>query len=358
MRRRAMKRFHPPGTAPGTLSLPEKPGGARSGLSLVAYGAGGVRERQIAAVSEVPAAAAPGEKLWLRIVGHSAEALGALADRFGVHPLVLEDVVNLGQRPKVEEFDTYLFVVVDVLRFGAGGTLEEEQVSLLLFENLLISVEERESDVFKLVEERLQTGRGKMRSLGVDYLMYALVDAAVDHFFPALERVGERVDEIEDELLERPDRRGFEQLHGIKRDLLRLRKATWPLREALAKLTRADGALVREGTQVWLRDVYDHTVQIIDIVETFRDMTAELVDLYLSSVSTRMNEIMKVLTIIATIFIPLTFIVGLYGMNFNTQAGPFNMPELNWRWGYAGVWAVMLAVALGMLWMFRRRRWL
>jgi len=197
-----------------------------------------------------------------------------------------------------------------------------------------------------------------MRGLGVDYLAYALVDAAVDHFFPVLEKVGETIDAIEDDLLARPDSRGFERLHETKRDLLRLGRATWPLREAVAKLARTDVGLVREGTRVWLRDVYDHTVQIIDIVETFRDMTGELVDLYLSSVSNRMNEIMKVLTVIATIFIPLTFIVGLYGMNFNTQAGPLNMPELNWRWGYPAVWAVMVAVALGMLWMFRRRRWL
>ncbi|MBZ5587788.1 MAG: magnesium/cobalt transporter CorA [Acidobacteriia bacterium] len=357
MRRRTWKRFHPPGTSPGTLSVPAAAEG-KGGLTLVTYRGDSVSERHLAAVAEVPAAPAAGENLWLRIVGHSGETLGSLTARFGVHPLVLEDVVNLGQRPKVEEFDDYLFIVVDVLRFGTNGGLEEEQVSLLLFENLLITIEERESDLFKLVEDRLRSGRGKMRTLGVDYLAYALVDAAVDHFFPALERTGERIDEVEDELLERPDRQGFEKLHGIKRDLLRLRKATWPLREAVAKLTRTDVRQVREGTRVWLRDVYDHTVQIIDIVETFRDMTAELVDLYLSSVSTRLNEIMKVLTIIATIFIPLTFIVGLYGMNFNTQAGPLSMPELNWRWGYPAVWVLMLAIAGGMLWMFRRRRWL
>jgi magnesium transporter len=356
MRRRSVKRFHPPGTSPGTLEFPAAAPPSR--ISLLTYGDGGVREKSVPNLRDVPVPTPAEERAWLRVAGHSPETLGGFTERFGVHPLVVEDIVNLGQRPKVEEFDTYLFIVLDVLRFRSDGVLEEEQVSLLLFENLLITVEERESDLFKLVEDRLRGGRGKMRTLGVDYLAYALVDAAVDHLFPTLERIGERIDEVEDELLEHPDRQGFEKLHGIKRDLLRLRKATWPLREAVAKLTRADVSQMREGTGVWLRDVYDHTVQIIDIVETFRDMTAELVDLYLSSLSTRMNEIMKVLTIIATIFIPLTFIVGLYGMNFNPQAGPLSMPELNWRWGYPAVWALMLAIAAGMLWMFRRRRWL
>ncbi len=358
MRRRSVKSFHPPGTSPGTIAFPGREAGRPSRITLMTYGEGGVSERSVATVADVPLPPPAGQRAWLRIVGHSVEALGGVADRFGVHPLVVEDIANLGQRPKVEEFDSYLFVIVDVLRSNSDGTMEEEQISLLLFENLLITVQERESDLFKLVEERLHTGRGKMRGMGVDYLAYALVDAAVDHFFPTLELVGERIDGIEDELLANPDRKGFERLHAVKRDLLRLRKATWPLREAVAKLTRSDGNFVRDGTRVWLRDVYDHSVQIIDIVETFRETTAELVDLYLSSVSNKMNEIMKVLTIIATIFIPLTFIVGVYGMNFSTQAGPLSMPELNWRWGYPAVWAVMLAIACGMLWMFRRRRWL
>jgi len=357
MGRRSAKRHHVPGTSPGTLAFPAE-AGAPGRMTVITYSAEAFTERTVASLAEVPFPTPSGQQTWLRIVGHSPAALGALTERFGVHPLVVEDVVNVEQRAKVEEFDRYLFIVLDVLRATADGAMREEQVSLLLFEDLLISVQQGESDLFKLVEERLRTGRGKMRGLAVDYLAYALLDAAVDHFFPTLERVGERVDEIEDELLARPDRRSFERLHETKRDLLRLRRATWPLREAVAKLERSEGGLVREGTHVWLRDVYDHAVQIIDIVETSRETTSELVDLYLSSVSNRMNEIMKVLTIIATIFIPLTFIVGVYGMNFNTQAGPLSMPELNWRWGYPAAWAVMLAVAAAMVWMFRRRRWL
>jgi magnesium transporter len=351
MPRRLVKRFSPPGAAPGTLvPAATAPGATR--LTLTTYDAGGAADRQLAAISEAGPLVAPGRQAWLRIVGHDTTALRGLAESFGVHPLILEDVVNVGQRPKVEQYDHYLFAVVDVLRFSGDGTLEEEQVSLLLFDSLLISVEERESSLFKPVEERLHAEGGRMRLQGVDYLAYALLDAAVDQYFPTLERVGEQLDEVEDVLLESPDRESFQRLHGIKRDLLRIRKATWPLREMVGAFTRTDSQVVRDPTRVWLRDVYDHAVQIIDIVETFREMTQELVDLYLSSVSNRMNEVMKVLTVIATIFMPLTFLAGLYGMNFT------HMPELAWRWGYPAVVGVMLVVAGGMAWMFRRRGWL
>ncbi len=352
MRRRLIKRFHPPGTTPGTLVAPAGGAAGAAQLSLLTYSAEKLAEQRITALSEVAPTIPAGKQAWLRIVGHETSVLGELGGRFGVHPLVLEDVANVGQRPKVEVYDKYLFVIVDVVRFGTGGTLDEKQVSLLLFDNLLITVEESESDVFRLVVERLRAQGGRMRLQGVDYLAYALVDTAVDHYFPTLERVGEQIDEVEEVLLGKPDRKSFEELHRIKRDLLRMRKATWPLREMVGALARTDSALVREGTRVWLRDVYDHAVQVIDIVETFREMTQELADLYLSSVSNRMNEIMKVLTVIATIFMPLTFIVGIYGMNFHS------IPELSWKWGYAAVWVVMLLVAGGMAWMFKRRGWL
>jgi magnesium transporter len=352
MRRRLVKRFHPPGTTPGTLAPPVGAAAGPVRVSLLTFNAERVTDRPVTAISQVSSLIPAGEQGWLRIVGHETSVIGELAAAFGVHPLVLEDVVNVGQRPKLEQYDKYLFIVLDVLRFGANGTLEEEQVSLLLFENLLITVQERESTVFKLVEERLHAQVSRMRQQGVDYLAYALVDAAVDYFFPTLESIGEEIDNVEDVLLDKPDRESFQELHRIKRGLLRIRKATWPLREMVGAMARTDSELVRDGTRVWLRDVYDHTVQIIDIVETFREMTQELVDLYLSSVSNRMNEIMKVLTVIATVFMPLTFIVGIYGMNFG------HMPELAWRWGYPLVWVVMLLVAGGMVWMFRRRGWL
>jgi magnesium transporter len=352
MRRRVIKRFHPPGTTPGTLATPVEGAAGPARLSLFAYSPERLSEPPVSALAEVPSMIPAGEQAWLRIVGHETSVLGELVSRFGVHPLVIEDVANVGQRPKVEQFDPYLFIIIDVLYFGTDGTLAEQQVSLLLFENLLITVEERESDLFKLVVERLRAQGGKMRQLAVDYLAYALVDTAVDYYFPTLERIGEQIDVVEDVLLDRPERESFEELHRIKRDLLRMRKATWPLREMVGALVRSDSELMRDGTKVWLRDVYDHAVQVIDIVETFREMTQELADLYLSSVSNRMNEIMKVLTVIATIFMPLTFIVGVYGMNFH------HMPELPWVWGYPLVWVVMLLVAGGMVWRFKRRGWL
>ena len=352
MRRRLVKRFHPPGTTPGTLAPPVEGAAGQARLSLFTYTAERAVEHPITALSEVASLIPPGEQAWLKIVGHETPVLAELGNHFGVHPLVLEDVANVGQRPKVEEYDTYVFVVLDLMRFDGRGALQEEQLSLLLFENLLISIQERESDLFKLVEERLRAQSGRMRTQRVDYLAYALIDAGVDCYFPTLERVGELIDGVEDVLLEKPNRETFEQLHRIKRDLLRMRKATWPLREMVGAIARTNSSLVREGTRVWLRDVYDHAVQIIDIVETFREMTSELADLYLSSVSNRMNEVMKVLTVIATIFMPLTFIVGVYGMNFQ------HMPELSWLWGYPAVWAVMLLVAGGMAWMFKRRGWL
>ena len=352
MRRRLVKRFHPPGTTPGTLAPPVEGAAGQARLSLFTYTAERAVEHPITALSEVASLIPPGEQAWLKIVGHETPVLAELGNHFGVHPLVLEDVTNVGQRPKVEEYDTYVFVVLDLMRFDGRGALQEEQLSLLLFENLLISIQERESDLFKLVEERLRAQSGRMRTQRVDYLAYALIDAGVDCYFPTLERVGELIDGVEDVLLEKPNRETFEELHRIKRDLLRMRKATWPLREMVGAIARTNSSLVREGTRVWLRDVYDHAVQIIDIVETFREMTSELADLYLSSVSNRMNEVMKVLTVIATIFMPLTFIVGVYGMNFQ------HMPELSWLWGYPAVWAVMLLVAGGMAWMFKRRGWL
>jgi magnesium transporter len=356
MRRRHVKRFHPPGTSPGTLA-PPPPGAGPAAFTLLTYDADEVTELRPRSLAGLAATLAGDRRHWLRIVGHGAEILQQLSTEFEVHPLVVEDIVNVGQRPKVEDYDRYLFIVVDVLRYNGSAILEEEQVTLLLFENLLVTVEERPSELFRLVEERLRQRKGKMCRMPVDYLAYALVDAAVDHYFPQLEMIGERIEALEGAVLDHAGRQSLGDLHRLKRDLIRLRKTTWPLREMVGALARTDSELVREQTVVWLRDVYDHTVQIIDVVETMRETSGQLVDLYMSSVSNRMNEVMKVLTVIATVFIPLTFIVGVYGMNFDTAAGPLSMPELAWAWGYPAVWLVMIGVAVAMVAMFRRRGW-
>ncbi len=356
-RRRHVKRFAPPGTAPGTLLAPIPEAAGPAHLSLVVFHRDGATQQSVASVGAALSQLRAGGSGWLAITSHQTGTLEELQTSLGVHPLVLEDVLNVGQRPKVEQFDNYLFVVVDLVRPGVNGESEEEQVSLLLFDRLLVSIQERDSDLFRPVLERLLQGRGAMRSQGVDYLAYALIDAMVDSYFPLLDGLGEEMDALEDTLLERPDRTAFERLHALKRTLLRVRRATWPLREAVGVLARAETPLVRDGTRLFLRDVRDHTVQIMDIVETYRDTTAELADLYVSSMSHKLNETIKVLTIIATIFMPLSFLAGVYGMNFDPAAGPWNMPELGWRWGYAAFWVTILTAAAGMLWWFKRNGW-
>jgi magnesium transporter len=355
---RVLKRFHPPGTAPGTLRASGEAATAPTSLVLVRYDGEHLEERSCGTVDEVAALVKGGATHWLRIVGHDPAVLEGLGKCFGVHALVLEDVHNTGQRPKAEEYPTFLFIVVQVVRRREDDEPEDEQVALILFKDLLISIEERENALFQPVVDRLRGARGRIRVGGPDYLAYALLDTVVDCLFPVLDRLGERMEDVEDALLESPDRRALLDLQEIKRELMHVRRVSWPTRELMASLTRLEEGLVQSETRVYLRDVYDHIVQALDVVENFRDVGTNLMDLYLSSVSNRMNEIMKVLTLIATIFIPLTFIAGLYGMNFNTQASPYNMPELNWPYAYPVVLGIMGAVALAMLLFFHRKGWL
>jgi len=350
-----MKRFSTPGTAPGTVAPPVESAAGPPAITLVAFDADGYEERPLARLDEVPAARA-GKKLWLRIVGHDAALLTQLTERFGVHPLVLEDVVNVGQRPKVEDYGSHLFIIVDTVRRNDGG-YQEEQVSLLLFESLLITVQERASDLFRPIEDRLRGGRGRALAMGLDLLAYTVVDTVVDHYFPVLEQFSDQLETIEESLLESPDQEDLEALYALKRDLLRLRKATWPLREMLSGLGRGDSPLMGPETRLYLRDVHDHTVQIMEVVEACRETATSLADLYVSSLSNRMNGIMKVLTVIATIFMPLTFLAGIWGMNFDTEAGPLNMPELDWAWGYPFALVLMAAVGAVMVVAFKRRGW-
>ncbi len=348
----------PPGTSPGTLhARPEAAGPAR--MFMVRYD--GERLLEVDLLSPAGLEEVPEEEMcWVDVVGHDVGVIADLGARLEVHPLALEDVVNVGQRPKVDDYGSSLYVVVDLVQCDSDGRgMSKEQVSLVIQEGLLLSVREHSSDVFEPVRHRLRTGLGRrIRNGRADYLAYALVDTMVDHFFPVLDRVGERMESIEASLLDEPTKDDLNDLHELKRDLLLLRRSVWPLRDALGNLLRGDSALVADETRVFLRDVADHVHSVIDIVETYREMAASLVDLYLSSVSNRMNEVMKVLTIIATIFIPLSFVAGLYGMNFDPAASPWNMPELGWRWGYPFALGVMLAVAAAMLAFFRRRGWI
>ena len=361
---RLFKRTTPPGTAPGTLPVVARPTPSRA--SLIRYGSARYEETEVRDDVEVvePVSDQHGEGderrevRWLDLVGHDVPMIGRVGYRLRLHPLALEDVVNTGQRPKTDDLGNALFVILDLFVYGSGeGELEREQVSLVLQEGLVLSVRERESEVFEPVRERLRAEGSRLRSMPADYLTYALIDAVVDHLFPVLEVIGERLEEAEQSIMEEPDPDDLNALHLLRRDLLLLRKSTWPLREVVGRLLRSDSAMIHDETRIYLRDVADHVALCLDIIETYREMVASLTELYLSAVSNRLNEVMKVLTIIATIFIPLSFIAGLYGMNFDPKAGPWNMPELRWALGYPFALLLMGTIAAGLLLYFRRKGW-
>ena len=291
---------------------------------------------------------------WINIDGlHDVDVMEEIGKHFGLHPLVMEDILHTDQRPKMEDFEDYIFVVAKMLSFDQGRReLKAEQLSLILGENYVVTFQERVGDVFEPVRERLRKGKGRIRRMPPDYLAYALIDAVVDHYFIVLEKIGETVESLEEELVTNPTPETLQAIHHLKRELIFLRKSVWPLRELISGLERGEASLIQETTTVFLRDVYDHTIQVIDTVESLRDMVSGMLDVYLSSVSNRMNEVMKVLTIIATIFIPMTFIAGIYGMNFEV------MPELKWPWGYALVWCIILAIGMVMLGYFKKKKWL
>jgi magnesium transporter len=265
----------------------------------------------------------------------------------------MEDVVHTDQRPKVEDFDDYLFIVLKMLTYDeAKSELQSEQVSLVLGPNFVISFQEHEGDVFNPVRVRLRNGKGRIRKMGCDYLAYTLIDAVVDHYFLVLEKYGEKIEMLQEEVLSQPSPQTLQMIHETKRDMIFLRKSIWPLREAISILERGESTLITDTVDIYLRDVYDHAIHVIDSIETFRDMISGTLDVYLSSVSNKMNEVMKVLTIMATIFIPLTFIAGNYRMNFKY------MPELEWHWAYPVVWVVIILLAVLMLIGFKRKKWL
>lgn len=291
---------------------------------------------------------------WINVEGiHQVEILEKLGECYGFHPLILEDILNTDQRPKMEDFGEYIYVVLKMLYPNNNSEVVTEQISLILGPNFVISFQEGiKGDVFDPVRDRIRTGKGKIRQLGADYLAYSLIDSIVDHYFIILEKSGENIEFLEEKLITSPTPQTLQTIHNLKREMIFLRKSVWPLREVISGLERGESFLIKENTRIYLRDVYDHTIQVIDNVETFRDMLSGMLDIYLSSVSNRLNAVMKVLTIIATIFMPLTFLAGLYGMNFKY------MPELSWPWGYPLALVIMLAIALSMLVYFKRKKWL
>jgi magnesium transporter len=291
---------------------------------------------------------------WINIDGlHQVDIVEKIGRHFNLHPLVLEDIVNTGQRPKMEDFVDYIFVVLKMLYYDEKqNEAGAEQVSVILGSNYVISFQETEGDVFEPIRERIRMARGRIRKMGADYLVYALIDVIVDNYFIILEHIGEKIEDIEDTLVMNPEPETLQAIHNLKREMIFLRKSVWPLREVISRLERWESPLIDKSTDLYLRDVYDHTIQVIDAIETFRDMLSGMLDIYLSSVSNRMNEVMKVLTIIATIFIPLTLVAGIYGMNFRY------MPELEHPWGYPVVFLTMFIIGILMVIYFRRKKWL
>lgn len=327
-------------------------------LRLVEYSATTIEERDDTTEEECRRYLDDPRITWIHVQGEPGPAtLQHLGETFGLHPLALEDITNSGQRPKAEVYDQQLFAIASLPKVGNGGFLVE-QVSVFLGQGFVVSFCTGPLDPFDSVRRRLRAKSGRLRTSKADYLFYCLVDVVIDEGFPVLEEFGVRLEELERELLASPSRKTLNRIHGHKRELLLLRKMLWPHREVAAGLMRDEQKLFAETTRVYLRDLHDHAIQILDLVELYREMTTSMLDVYLSSVSNKMNDVMKILTIIATIFIPMTFLAGVYGMNFDRTTGPLAMPELGWAWGYPVFWAVTLSIGIGMLVLFRVRKWI
>lgn len=352
------KRQNPPGTPPGTLCIPE--GAAKPIIRLMAYSENELIEKTVENTDELLTLLGRYPVTWVDVDGFGdATVLQRVAQIFQIHPLALEDVVNAHQRAKVENYGDRLFFVAHMFHTQDDAP-RTEQMSFFLGENFVLSFQEHtDTDAFAVVRNNLRRNNsGMLRRSGSDFLLYTLIDCVVDSAFPVLEVVGDHLDHLEDELLLTPTKKIIERVHELRRQLNFMRRMMWPLRDALSMvLGLAGNKVVRSESHLFFRDCQDHTLQIMDVLETFRERASTLTDLYISTLSYRMNEVMKVLTVIATIFMPLTFIVGVYGMNFDPQKSPWNMPEIEWRFGYIYVWILMLGVAGGMIVYFKRRGW-
>ena len=289
---------------------------------------------------------------WINIDGiHRTDIIDKIGNIYGLHPLVSEDILNTGQRPKFEDYTDYIYVVLKMLQQIKDEALAE-QISIIIGKNYVLSFQETSGDVFQNIRDRIRNGKGRIRKMGSDYLAYCLIDSIVDNYYTVLEKLGDRLEEIEDNVVKDPSPEILRIIHSMKRELIFLKKSIWPLREVIGNLNRAESNLIKKSTAIFTRDLYDHTIQVIDTIESFKDMNSGMLDIYMSSVSNKMNEVMKVLTIFAAIFIPLTFIAGIYGMNFNY------MPELGWQWGYFTVIGVMVFVGILLLSYFKIKKWI
>jgi magnesium transporter len=350
IKKRSVKTGLPPGTLMhiGTKRVKE------SHIRILDYDENAVREKGKALLAECVPFRDTESVTWIDIEGlQDVGLLEQLGNCYGLHPLILEDILNTDQRPKSDEMESYIYVVLKMLDFDRTSLeIVSEQVSIVFGKNFAISIQEgREGDLFEPLRERIRSGKGRIRKLGPDYLAYALLDTIIDHYFVILEKFAERIETLEENLVSDPQPETLQQIHRLKREMIYLRKSAWPLRELIYGLEKSESELIRPATRIFLRDIYDHAVHIIDSIETYREMLSSMLDIYLSSVSNRMNQVMKVLTIIATIFMPMTFLAGVYGMNFK------HFPELEWRWGYLYFWLLSVAIAAVMLILFKRKKW-
>ncbi|BAW80627.1 magnesium and cobalt transporter CorA [Candidatus Nitrosoglobus terrae] len=354
-----IKDYSPPGTPPGTLMAIKEGIESQHSINLMSYTITEFQEEKLADISQCQDYFHDSPNLWIHIQGSPGSAiLHNIGTLLNLHPLAMEDVSKKGQRPKMESYDDQLFVILGLATMEDDLTITTKQISLFLDKRYIVSFCDGNEDPFESIRERLRKKGNHIQSNAIDYLFYTLIDLVIDSGFPLLERVGEEIDDLEEELLCNPTSDTLLWVHQLRRGLLSLRRTLWPQREAVNGLLREEHSLISSATKIYLRDCYDHSIQLMELLEAYREITSNMLDIYLSSVSNHTNEIMRVLTIIATIFIPLTFIVGVYGMNFESNPNnPWAMPELRWHYGYPGVWLVMIAIAVLLLAFFKRRKW-
>ena len=344
-----------PGSPPGVL-IPD-PHAHESVLNIIIYDTSHVEEYNDCTIDDVQEKLKSNAIIWVNVDGlGDLDLVEKLGDMFGLHQLALEDVVNVHQRPKFEQFEDHIFLATRMISMGTA--LETSQITMFLFKKRLLTFQEHHTNLLQPIKKRLLLEKGRFRSSNADYLAYTLLDSIIDHYFPVVENIGDTLEDCEKTVIMDPDPAIINRLHTLKRELLLLRRLVWPQREMINELIRIESPLIQDNTQVYLRDCHDHVFQLMDIIETYREMTSGILDIYLSSLSNRLNEVMKVLTIIATIFIPLSFVASLYGMNFNTMTSPWNMPELNTRFGYPFVLLIMLITAAGLIYFFKRKGWI
>jgi magnesium transporter len=342
------------GLPPGTFIHVGKKRVEQANISIFSYNSTSLKEASSSNPDEILNQVDPSAISWINVSGLSqTDIIQKIGEHFGLHPLIIEDILDTNHRPKIEDHGSYLFTAIKMLYPDENSSkIIYEQVSIILGEHFVLTFQEGGRDVFDPVRERIRTAKGKIRTLGPDYLVYTLIDAVVDHYYVVLEKIGDHIESTEEQLVINPTNEIMKDIHGLKNELLFLRRSLWPLRDIVAFLERGDSDLIADSTAIYFRDVYDHTIQVFDTCELFRDIISGLLDTYLSSLSNRLNEVMKVLTVFSTIFIPLTFIVGIYGMNFEF------MPELKWPWSYPALWVFMISVVVIMIRYFRKRRWI